>query len=183
MALFLVTRKPVSATIPGMLPAFAWGLSNHARTSPWSSSQRLLLQVQLRLRITMQHIYSHAQNLRNECADHAGALGAYGLISDHNIHTALHSTSFLCLRHVTSSMTPCTCQAMRERHTRLHHNVLSEASDSFRAVSLCGFFFVSREFGGLTSPHPSVQMGKLRLVVHRAFPGCPRSRLARGSRR
>ena len=46
--------------------------SNHVRMSPWMlTSQRLLLQVQLRLRITVQHIYSHAQNLGNECADHA----------------------------------------------------------------------------------------------------------------
>ena len=36
--------------------------------------QRLLLQIQLRLRFTMQHIYSHAQNLGNERADHAAAL-------------------------------------------------------------------------------------------------------------
>ena len=35
----------------------------------------------------MQHIYSHAQNLGNECADHAAALGTYGLISNHNIRT------------------------------------------------------------------------------------------------
>ena len=37
--------------------------------------QGLLLQILLRLRFTLQHIYSHAQNSGNECADHAAALG------------------------------------------------------------------------------------------------------------
>ena len=63
MAQWLVNHKRVSSTIPGTRPALAWALSNHARMSPWSSSsKRLLLQVQLRLRFTFQHIYSHAQN-------------------------------------------------------------------------------------------------------------------------
>ena len=50
------------------------------------TSQRLL-QAQLRLRITMQHIYSHGQNVGNECADHAAALGSFGLIPNRTIHT------------------------------------------------------------------------------------------------
>ena len=33
----------------------------------------------------MQHIYSHAQNLGNECADHAAALGAFGLVSNQDM--------------------------------------------------------------------------------------------------
>ena len=32
----------------------------------------------------MQHVYSHAENLGNECADHAAALGAFGLVSNRN---------------------------------------------------------------------------------------------------
>ena len=35
-------------------------------------------------------------------------------------------------------MTPCRCCATLERHIRLLHNVWSEASGLFRAVSLCG---------------------------------------------
>ena len=50
---------------------------------------------QLRLRITMQHIYSHGQNVVNECADHAAALGAFGLISNQNINTPSFSIPFL----------------------------------------------------------------------------------------
>ena len=47
----------------------------------------------LPVRITMQRIYSHAQNLGNVCADHAAALGVYGLISNQNIHTRwVHSS-------------------------------------------------------------------------------------------
>ena len=48
------------------------------------SCQRLFLKVQLRQRFTMQHVNSHAENLGNECADHAAALGAFGLVSNHN---------------------------------------------------------------------------------------------------
>ena len=53
------------------------------------TSQRLLLQVQFKLRFTMQHISSHAQNLGNECSDHAAALGA-----NQNIHTRRTHFSF-----------------------------------------------------------------------------------------
>ena len=41
------------------------------------TSQRLLLQVQLRLRLTLQHFHSHGQNVGNESADHAAALGSF----------------------------------------------------------------------------------------------------------
>ena len=43
---------------------------------------------------TVQHIYSHAQNLGNECADHAAALGTYGLTSNHNTRTRWTRSSF-----------------------------------------------------------------------------------------
>ena len=46
--------------------------------------QRSMLKVQHKLRFTVQHVYGHAGNLGNECADHAAALGALGLISSHN---------------------------------------------------------------------------------------------------
>ena len=55
--------------------------------------QQSLLKVQHRLRFTMQHVCGHTGNLGNECADHAAALGALGLVSSHNFSTrwALHS--------------------------------------------------------------------------------------------
>ena len=40
---------------------------------------------QHRLRLTMQHVCGHTGNLGNECADHAAALGALGLVSDHDL--------------------------------------------------------------------------------------------------
>ena len=46
--------------------------------------QQSMLKVQHRLRFTMQHVYGHTGNLGNECADHAAALGALGLVSSHN---------------------------------------------------------------------------------------------------
>ena len=35
----------------------------------------------------MQHVYGHAGNLGNECADHAAALGSLGFISSQNVAT------------------------------------------------------------------------------------------------
>ena len=46
-----------------------------------------LIHAQRRLRLTMQHVYGHSGNLGNECADHAAALGTFGLISSHNVST------------------------------------------------------------------------------------------------
>ena len=57
------------------------------------TSQQLLLQAQLRPRITMQHNCSHGQNVGNECADRAAALESFGLISNQNIRTRwVHSS-------------------------------------------------------------------------------------------
>ena len=39
------------------------------------------------LRLTMLHVFGHSGNLGNECADHAAALGTFGLISSHNVAT------------------------------------------------------------------------------------------------
>ena len=47
--------------------------------------QQSMLTVQHRLRLSMQHVYGHTGNLGNECADHAAALGTFGLVSDHNL--------------------------------------------------------------------------------------------------
>ena len=43
--------------------------------------------VQHRLRLTMQYVYGHTGNLGDECADHAAALGTFGLVSCHNLAT------------------------------------------------------------------------------------------------
>ena len=53
----------------------------HARTHVelGLSCEQLLLKIQLRLRFAMQHVHSHAENLGNEYADHAAALGTFGL--------------------------------------------------------------------------------------------------------
>ena len=47
--------------------------------------QQSLIRAQRRLRLTMQHVYGHSGTLGNECADHAAALGTFGLISYHNV--------------------------------------------------------------------------------------------------
>ena len=41
----------------------------------------------------MQHVYGHTGNLGNECADHAAALGTFGLTSSYNVATRwIHHT-------------------------------------------------------------------------------------------
>ena len=49
--------------------------------------QRSMIFAQHKLRLTMQHVYGHSGNLGNECADHATALGTFGLTSSHNVAT------------------------------------------------------------------------------------------------
>ena len=51
------------------------------------AGQRSLIPVQRRLRLTMQHVFGHSGNLGNECADHAAALGTFGLIASHSAAT------------------------------------------------------------------------------------------------
>ena len=58
------------------------------------SCQQLLLKVHHRLRFIMQDVCSHAENLGNECADHAAALGAFDLVSNHNLSTRWARDSF-----------------------------------------------------------------------------------------
>ena len=42
----------------------------------------------------MHHIFSHSQNVGNECADHAAALRALGLICSHNLDSRWSRPSF-----------------------------------------------------------------------------------------
>ena len=74
----------------------------------------------------MQHIYSHAQNLGNECPDHAAALGTSGPVSNQNIRTRWINHSF----DSNSLFALCdnlddVLQAVSERHICLLHNVVS----------------------------------------------------------
>ena len=102
----------------------------HARThvQVGLSCQRLLLKVQLKLRFTMQHVYSHAENLGNECADHAAALGSFGLVSNHNLATCWAHHSFDSIGDVL------------ENYVRacLLLNAGSEVTVSLHAVFRCG---------------------------------------------
>ena len=49
--------------------------------------QRSMIFAQRKLRLTLQQVYGHSGNLGNECADHAAALGTFGLTSSHNVAT------------------------------------------------------------------------------------------------
>ena len=53
-----------------------------------------LLKVQHKLRFSIQHVYSHAESVGNEGADHAAALGALGLVSSHDLSTRWARQSF-----------------------------------------------------------------------------------------
>ena len=54
----------------------------HVQLAP--ACQQSLIHAQRRLRLTMQHVYGQCGNLGNERADHAAALGTFGLTSSHN---------------------------------------------------------------------------------------------------
>ena len=69
--------------------------------------QQSLIHAQRWLRLTMQHVYGHSGNLGNECADHAAALGTFGLIPNHNVATRWIHQNFDSL---TRSSRPTTCK-------------------------------------------------------------------------
>ena len=64
-----------------MRSGYAWVRSNML------ACQQSMISVQHRLRLTMRHVYGHGGNLGNECADHAAALGTFGITSCHNVST------------------------------------------------------------------------------------------------
>ena len=85
--LVLVVQSPVMGsrvfvTILCMLLVFVWAQSKLVHTCRLAFAR-----AQRRLRLTMQHVYGHSGNFGNECADHAAALGTFGLISNHNVAT------------------------------------------------------------------------------------------------
>ena len=76
--------------------------------------QRSMQCAQHRLRLTMQHVYGHGGNLSNECADHAAALGTFGLTSSHNVATRWIRNNF------DASVCFHGCNSISEVLERLH---------------------------------------------------------------
>ena len=68
----------------------------------------------------MQRVHSHAENLGNECADHAAALGAFGLVSKNDISTRW-------ARHTFDSVSRfATCATLGIRDIRTEHASASQ---------------------------------------------------------
>ena len=126
--------------IPSTFPVSAWAQSNHGRTFILGSQVGVfLLQIQLTLQLTMTHIKSHAQNLGNECVDHAAALGTFGLGSNQNVctrwaHPSFDSNSLFALCHNLGDV----FQVMLEQHAYLLPKASSEVDVLFHTVSLRG---------------------------------------------
>ena len=89
--------------------------------------------VQRRLRLAMQHVYGHTGNLGNECADHAAALGSFGLLSSHKNATRWDrhnfDTSACCgdCNSVSEVLEKCIALELK-----LHRYVLCSSSGSLR---------------------------------------------------
>ena len=110
MARLPVIHSRVSSTIPNTRRACAWALSSHERTSPLNSPANVFcLNIQIRLRFTVQHIYSHAQNLGNECAHNAAVLGTpWSRVESkhtHSLDTSFIRSQFAVCANVTTSVT------------------------------------------------------------------------------
>ena len=77
--------------------------------------QQSVIRIQHRLRLTMQHVFGHGGNLGNECADHAAALGTFGLISSYNV-----VTRWIC-HNFDTSVCFDGCKNISETLERLQH--------------------------------------------------------------
>ena len=134
-----VIHKRVSSAIPGIRPAFAWALSNHARTSPLGSP-------------TSVSCYKSSQGYGLLCNTSTVMRRIFGMNvptmqpllvqrpSVESKHThSLDTIPLRCLRHLTTLMTSYRYSAMPERRFCLLHNVWSKACDLCCTVSLCGF--------------------------------------------
>ena len=100
----------------------------------------------------MQHVFGHG-NLGNECADHAAALGTFGLISNHNVVTRWIRHRTLTLLSVLMAVTTSvrllnvhnTFEQMLRRSTKTEFNFGTSHPCSVCPVcttchsSLCGF--------------------------------------------
>ena len=83
-----------------------------------------------RLRLTVQHLYGHRGNPGNECADHAAALGTFGLTSNQNVATRwIHhniSTHPRVLMAVKTSLRSWNdCDAFDQMLRRFHQIAIS----------------------------------------------------------
>ena len=111
-----------------MLLVFVWA-TIQARTHVQLAlaCQQSMIRVQHRLRLTTQHVYGHGGNLGNECADHAAALGTFGLISSHNVTTRWIRHNFdtsVCFDGCNNiSETLERLQHMQRRHTRTEFSI------------------------------------------------------------
>ena len=63
----------------------------------------------------MQHVHGHGVNLGIECADHAAALGTFGLTSSHNVATRWIRHNF------DASVCFVGCNNISEVSERLQH--------------------------------------------------------------
>ena len=98
----------VYITILCMLLVFVWAQSKlvHVNSSNPCPTQAA---------VTMRHVYGHSGNLGNECADHAAALGTFGLISNHNVATLWIHHNF------DASVCDNCCDNISEVLERLQH--------------------------------------------------------------
>ena len=105
--------------------------------------QRSMICAQHKLRLTMHHVRGHTFNLGNECADHAAALGTFGLISSHNVATRWirnnfdASVCFVLLVITTSERFWKDCSTLEQMQRRYLKK------GSWCAVVTIGFFCVS----------------------------------------
>ena len=97
--------------------------------------QQSMIRVQHRLRLTMPHMCGHGGNLGNECADHAAALGIFGLISSRLSWIRHNFDAFECfdgrhnisetqeqLQHIRTNNFSTFEQTLRH-HTRTRFNI------------------------------------------------------------
>ena len=83
-------------------------------------------------RLTKQHVFGHSGNLGNECADHAAALGTFGLISSLDVATRWIRHNFdahlyVLMAVITSarSWSDCsTLEQMQRRHLKIGVSVV-----------------------------------------------------------
>ena len=92
--------------------------------------QQSMICAQHRLRLTMQHVYGHGGNLVNACADHAAALGTFGLTSSRNV------VSRWIRNNVDASVCFDGCNNITKVLERLQH-IRTDATSPPQNGSLC----------------------------------------------
>ena len=99
--MFHVDRKPVFYHSKHAANFWLGTVPSRTNVRFGMTSPLLLLQVQLRARITLRHMFSHGANVGNDCADRAAALGAVGLVSNRHVSALgaiIHSRNNCCQR-------------------------------------------------------------------------------------